>query len=471
MKRRLTILMIWVLAAQMMSAQTVETMKVSRPAMERSGDYLKVSMDIRLSGLDVESNRAVLLTPVIVKGESLLTLPSVGVYGRNRYYHYVRNGESMLSGKDEVSYRGSQMPDSVAVEQVVPFQEWMDGAQLVLWRRDYGCCSRVMGQSRSVLLAYHEPPKYVPQFVYVRPKAERRKTRSYSGSAFIDFPVNQTYIAPNYRNNLKELDKITGTIDAVKRDSDMTITALFIKGFASPEGAYKNNERLAKGRTEALKDYVQELYHFQPSIMKTDSEPEDWAGLKAYVEQSSLPNKEAILAIIDSDDAPDLKDWKIKRRYAADYKVLLNECYPALRHSDYKVEYIIRSYTDVEEIKRIFLESPQKLSLDEFYHLAEAYEPGSSEFDEVFETAVRMYPSDPLANLNAANAVMQMGNSRAAERYLAKAGDGAEAVYARGIHAALIEDYPAALTYFRQAKEKGIAEAEAAIEVIEKMNK
>ena len=269
MKRRLTILMMWVLAAQVMPAQTVDTMKVDRAAMERSGDYLKVSMDIRLSGLDVESNRAVLLTPVVVKDDNQLALPSVGVYGRNRYYHYVRNGQSMLSGKDETSYRTSQAPDSVAVEQVIPFEEWMDGAQLMLWRRDYGCCSRVMGQSRSVLAAYHEPAKYVPQFVYVRPEAVKVKSRSLSGSAYIDFVVNRTDIRPDYRRNQVELGKIQATIDSVKNDADITITSVFIKGYASPEGAYVANERLAQGRTESLKAYVQNLYHFDASLMKT----------------------------------------------------------------------------------------------------------------------------------------------------------------------------------------------------------
>ena len=471
MKRRLTILMMWVLAAQVMPAQTVDTMKVDRAAMERSGDYLKVSMDIRLSGLDVESNQAVLLTPVVVKDDNHLALPSVGVYGRNRYYHYVRNGQSMLSGKDETSYRTSQAPDSVAVEQVIPFEEWMDGAQLMLWRRDYGCCSRVMGQSRSVLAAYHEPAKYVPQCVYVRPEAVKVKSRSLSGSAYIDFVVNRTDIRPDYRRNQVELGKIQATIDSVKNDADITITSVFIKGYASPEGSYAANERLAQGRTESLKAYVQNLYHFDASLMKTAFEPEDWEGLEAYVQQSSLANKDEILAIIQSNETPDRKDQTIKRRFPADYRILLTECYPSLRHSDYEVAYTIRTYTDVEEIKRIFRTSPQKLSLDEFYHLAEQYEPGSDAFNEVFETAVRMYPADAQANLNAANAAMQKGDLVRAAQYLQKAGNSAEAVYARGVQAALSEDYPAALPYFRQAKSQGVSQAEAAIEVIEKINK
>lgn len=57
-----------------------------------------VDMDIDMSDLKVESNRAVLFTPLFVNGTDTLSLSSIGVYGRRRYFYYVRNGESMLSG-------------------------------------------------------------------------------------------------------------------------------------------------------------------------------------------------------------------------------------------------------------------------------------------------------------------------------------------------------------------------------------
>ncbi|MFR9257142.1 MAG: hypothetical protein ACLVJ6_17510 [Merdibacter sp.] len=37
---------------------------------------------------------------------------------------------------------------------------------------------------------------------------------------------------------------------------------------------------------------------------------------------------------------------------------------------------------------------PQKLSQNEFHLAAQEYEPGTDEFSEVYETAVRMYPAD-----------------------------------------------------------------------------
>jgi tetratricopeptide (TPR) repeat protein len=203
--------------------------------------------------------------------------------------------------------------------------------------------------------------------------------------------------------------------------------------------------------------------------MKTAFEPEDWEGLEAYVQRSSLANKDEILDIIQGDEAPDRKDQAIKRRFPADYRVLLTECYPSLRHSDYEVAYTIRTYTDVEEIKRIFRTSPQKLSLDEFYHLAEQYEPGTDAFNEVFETAVRMYPDDAQANLNAANAAIERKDYAQAEKYLQKAGDIPQAALAKGILAAVRGDYQAAQTFFEQAALAGIKEADSNLKQIERM--
>ena len=292
------------------------------------------------------------------------------------------------------------------------------------------------------------------------------KTREISGSAFIDFPVSQTVINPSYRNNTVELAKITGTIDSVKRDSDITIKSIFIKGFASPESPYSNNTRLAKGRTEALKEYVESLYHFGEGFIKTDFEPEDWAGLEKYVMASSLRHKSEILEAIRSDREPDTKEWVIKSKWKDDYHFLLENCYPALRHSDYTIEYEIRSYSTPAEIEAVLRTAPQNLSLEEFYILAQSYEAGSEEFNELFETAVRMYPDDPVANLNAANSAILKKDYRTALKYLEKAGNTPEAIYTRGILEVYMEDNDAAKPYLMEARKLGISQADVVLKEI-----
>lgn len=442
----------------------VDGVSVGGLKMERNGGYMVVDMTLDLKDLDVDGNRAVLLTPRLVNGNDSLDLQSVGVYGRRRYYFYVRNGESMLA-EDERSFKASERPDDIAYHFIAPYAEWMNGAKLSLHRSDYGCCNTLLAEQDGELGRHMEA--FFPELVYVRPQAETVKSRSLEGSAFIDFPVDKTVIYPDYRRNTAELGKIQATIDSVRNDRDVTITQVWLKGYASPESPYAHNTELAIGRTEALKKYIQQLYKFEEGIIATDYEPEDWAGLRRYVEQTNLGHRTEILALIDSDMAPDEKEAKIKRSYPEEYRFLLQNCYPALRHTDYRIAYVIRSYSDVEEIKRLMRTQPQKLSLNEFYLAAQEYEPGTDEFTEVFETAVRMFPDDAAANLNAANAAMRRGDNAGAARYLERAGDSPEAVYARGSLAVRMKDYETARKYLNEAKALGLEQAGITLEELE----
>lgn len=451
--------------AQIAKQIVVDGVCVSDLKMERSGEYIAVDMNLDLKDLAVDGNRAVLLTPKLINGNDSLDLPSIGIYGRRRYYFYVRNSENMLTDQTETSYKASEKPDDIAYHNIVSYAEWMNGATLTLHRSDYGCCNTLLAEQDGTLGCHTET--FFPELVYVHPRIETVKSRSLEGTAFIDFPVNQTVIYPDYRRNTVELGKIQATIDSVRNDKDVTITQVWLKGYASPESPYAHNKELAVGRTEALKQYIQQLYKFGDGIIATDYEPEDWAGLRRYVEQSNIGHKEEILALIDSDMDPDAKEWKIKRTYPEEYRFLLQNFYPALRHTDYRIAYDIRSYNDAREIRRVMRDSPQKLNLNEFYIAAQAYEPGSDEFTEVFETAVRMFPNDETANLNAANAAMRRDDLAEAERYLAKAGDTPEAIYARGALAIRRKDYDTARRYLGEAKALGLEQAALTLEQLD----
>lgn len=471
MKLRYTLLMIFAafIAALPAEANIVTADSVK---LKQNGDYLSVDMVLHLSRLKVATNRAMLVEPVLRAGADSLALPAVGVYGRRRYYYYVRNGKSMLSGNGEISLKASQMPDTLHYHRIVPFAAWMANAGLLLSCSEWGCCNRVVARHAQALSATVDMAEtggmmFLPELVYVTPAADSVKVRELTGSAFVDFPVNKTEIYPEYHNNSTELGKIRATIDSVRFDTDVTITSVWLKGYASPESPYTHNSHLAQGRTAALKAYVQQLYSFPAGVISTEFEPEDWQGLRSFVEHSNLEHRSEILQLIDSSIDPDAKEASIRSSYPADYRFLLQNCYPQLRHTDYRIAYTVRRFSDVEEIKRIMQERPQKLSLNEFYLVAQCYSPDSPEFAEVFETAVRMYPGDPVANLNAANAAMRRGDNELAARYLAKAGDSPEAVYARGVFKMLEGDTDAARDFLNAARDAGLRQAEDTLQLLE----
>ncbi len=449
-------------------SQDLPNVDVKDFTLELKDGYLNVDIDFDLSKLDIKTTQVVVLTPRVIKDADTLMLKSIGVYGRNRNIYYQRNEHIKPTHPGDIDLSVAQAQDVVEYNSQAVFMDWMNGCRVELLRRDYGCCSHSEVVAQSELVGKFPLDPYFPELIYLRPEHEVVKIREISGSAFVDFPVSQTVIYPTYRNNVEELAKITGTIDSVKRDSDIIIKSVFIKGFASPESPYSNNTRLAKGRTEALKVYVENMYHFGEGFITTDYEPEDWAGLERYVMASTLEHKEEILEVIRSDREPDKREWVIKSTWKDEYRFLLDNCYPALRHSDYTIEYEVKSYADPKEIERVLHTAPQNLSLEEFYILAQTYESGSDEFNDLFETAVRMYPNDPVANLNAANSAILRKDYRGALRFLDKAGDLPEAKYARGALEVYMEDFEAAKPYLMEAQKLGVAKAEEVLKEISK---
>jgi len=305
-----------------------------------------------------------------------------------------------------------------------------------------------------------EPYKPDYHLAYLEPKAEQEKARNLKGQAYLDFVVNKTDIRRDYRRNAEELRKVEETINVVRQDPNITITHIGIHGYASPEGSYDSNARLAEGRAQAFKDYVQQLIDVPARLFSVASTPEDWEGLERALEnQGDWLNDSSVakirvpvpmILIVKSDAKPDEKERQLKTRYPAQWKQLLTDVFPALRHSDYMVSYTIRPFS-IEEAKEIIRQKPQQLSLNEMFLVANTYTPGSQDFNEVFETAVRMYPDDETANLNAAVIALQKNDLQAAERYLKKAGNSPQALNARGVLAVRSGDKQAAERFWRQS--------------------
>lgn len=438
----------------------------------REGDNLfSVSFDLDLDALNVPSEEALLFTPVLYNGLDSLALPAVGVYGRNRYYHYERRGTGMISGADETVYKNKQKPASVAYSQVIPYRPWFNGVRLKVKAQCYGCCFQLLGQAEKPLASFMEPdfpirPKYV--FEPGNPEV----TGELSGEARVQFVVDRWELHQDKFGNGPELAKITQSIDTVKNDPDLTVTEVWLKGFASPEASWQHNTMLAKNRVQAVRDFVEARYDFDPSVIVTEFQPEDWAGLRKWVESSNIDNRDAILAIIDEPVSDPDKDWdakdrKLAQKFPAQRKFLLNTVYPPLRHTEYKIKYRVRRFLDPEEIRRVMKSEPSKLTLNDFNLAAEGYEPGSPEFNEVYDIMVRIHPESRIANLNAANAALQSGNLANAEKYLAKAGDSPEADYSRGLLRLMQEDYAGAKPLIEAAAANGI---DGAQELLDSLN-
>lgn len=444
--------------------------------VDETRNTVDISLDLHARAFELSRDREVIYTPVIIALDDSdeLELDPVIIAGRNRWYYYMREGALDQPGHN--IYRANTDVHA-RYSTTVPFEPWMGHCTIEMRQQTANCCATpetVPGDSDkgNVLMASidTERPALAAPFIFAPPVDAGPVIKNIEGSAFITFVVNRTELKPDYMVNRRELQKIISSIDFVRRDSDATITRVHIKGFASPEGPYDNNVRLAKGRTETLRRYVRDLYSFPDTTVTQSYEPEDWAGLRSYLTDSmnfDIKHRAEIIDIVDGPLGFDNKDLAIKTRFPEDYAVILKQIYPWLRHSDYRVTYSIRTYTSLEEIRRVFAADPTKLRNVDFYTLAQSYPEGSPEYMEVFATAVEVYPDDPMLNLNAANIELERGDLDAAQSHLLKAGSSPIADYARGVLAARRKDWKEAVRRFTSARDGGIEQAQQCIDMAE----
>ena len=430
-----------------MAQANSDTLRVVESNVSRVGEDVIVDMKLDLSHIEVGRNRTLVYRPLLMKEDSVAELTPIIVNGRVRHIQYQRLERAEDFPNEIEIRRENGTEQTLDYHARVPFTDWMNKSEVVMVCDLCGCGWESLQNDRSSLFPVnlvHEP--VVPAVLYITPLAEV-KVREKSGSAYLDFPVNQTVIRPDYRRNSTELAAIDATIQSVEDDPNATITKVTIKGYASPEGSYANNQRLAEGRSNALLEYVKKLHDFGDAEFFVSSEPEDWEGLEKRIESSSIADKEEWLAIIRDSEPADLdrKEWKLKQ--LPTYREVLNTIYPALRHSDYTVEYHIRNFT-TDEAREMLYKDPSQLSLEEMYRVAQTYEVGSEPYNEVFEIAVRLYPDDPISNLNAANTALLNRNATAARRYLTKAAEGPEKRLAEGVASWLEGDTDQARSIF-----------------------
>lgn len=129
---------------------------------------------------------------------------------------------------------------------------------------------------------------------------------------------------------------------------------------------------------------------------------------------------------------------------------------PVVAYIQPTIEVIKNRNFDVEQGRIIIRENPKHLSLSEMYQVAISYPKGSKDFIDVFDIAVRMYPNDEIANLNAAAVALSQKDLNTALKYMEKADHTtAEFLNNTGVYNFLNGDIQRAVAAFEQAARLG----------------
>ena len=155
---------------------------------------------------------------------------------------------------------------------------------------------------------------------------------------YIQFLVGDTRIVDTLGDNRRQLDKIAGLMQRIVGQQEFFVDTIVLTATASPEGAYAFNDRLSKGRAEALKRYLVRRFGRQiDTMLSLRRVAEDWAELASRIRtDSEIGNRKAILELIAAEKNPDRREQVIRQRFPKDYAYIRSMIYPQLRAVNFR---------------------------------------------------------------------------------------------------------------------------------------
>lgn len=144
-----------------------------------------------------------------------------------------------------------------------------------------------------------------------------------------------------------------------------SVSPIYSKGYASPDGPLAFNDKLAKARSESAQKAVSTSTFKDIKDAKYDISAygEDWSGFKALVEKSDMKDKDLILQVLQMYSDPAQRDRELMNMSSA-FQVLAKDVLPKLRRSVISSTVDVAGKTD-EEILALAISNPDGLTVEE----------------------------------------------------------------------------------------------------------
>ena len=170
--------------------------------------------------------------------------------------------------------------------------------------------------------------------------------------------------------------------------NDRATQNIAIKGYASPDGPEKFNDKLSKARSESGKKVVAKLLKNSGLEIDAAAYGEDWAGFKELVEKSDIKDKNLILQVLSLYNSPAQRESEIKNMSSV-FNELKSDILPELRRSQIVNSTDIQGKTDAEIMAAY--RNGDDLTVEEYLYAAETLANGANEQVSILATAAKKY--------------------------------------------------------------------------------
>ncbi len=229
------------------------------------------------------------------------------------------------------------------------------------------------------------------------------------------YAINSSAVTKKNREDAN-LDIFRMTVDN-NLNNDRASQNISVKGYASPDGPEKFNDKLSKARSESSKKLVAKLLSDTGLDVDAAAYGEDWDGFKQLVEQSDIRDKNLILQVLSLYNSPVEREKEIKNLSSV-FEELKSDVLPELRRAQIINSTDIQGNTDAEILEAV--RNGRELTVEEYLYAAEELAKDPEQQVKILTIAVTKYNDARLYN-NLGVALTKMGANDLAMKAFEKA--------------------------------------------------
>lgn len=238
--------------------------------------------------------------------------------------------------------------------------------------------------------------------------------------ANIKFLVNQANLRRSELKN-NSVQEFVAMLKRINADREkLNIRNVEVQAYASPEGGYSFNDKLANKRQNTSETYVKSQLKQTGVATGVDAHytAQDWDGFQKLVQASNIQDKDVILRVLSMYKDPEQREQQIRNMSQA-FRELADGILPELRRSRLIINYETIGRSD-DQIKEQYATDATKLSADEMLYYASLVD-NQAEKEEIYKRTASYYDKDYRAFNNLATMAFMKGDEMGATRYLEQA--------------------------------------------------
>lgn len=251
------------------------------------------------------------------------------------------------------------------------------------------------------------------------PDAFQRVTQE-KHEANIKFLIQQANLRKSELKN-NSVTEFVNLLQRISKDQEgLNVSNVEVSAYASPDGGFKLNDKLASQRQKVSEGYVNAQLKKAKLSSPVDAKytAQDWEGFQQLVSASNIQDKEVILRVLSMYKDPEEREQQIKN-ISAGFRELADGILPQLRRARLTINYEIIGRDD-EQIEAQLASDATQLSVDEMLYAATLTEDLDRQ-EQIYKQTTTIYPNDCRAYNNIAAIEYAKGNYAEAKKYIQKA--------------------------------------------------